>query len=105
VAGGWLRETLEKIRQFFTLRGVDMEELITAASTTASAPIAGTATPGQGLEADALSDIFGVEIEAAPRAPVLHKRASKALPAKRAKPTTKAKGKVTAIAPKAKKKN
>lgn len=53
----------EQPEHFFTLRGVEMQELITAASTTAT-----TATPAEADDALAgadLTDIFGVEIEAA----------------------------------------
>ena len=56
----------EKPELFFTLRGVDMEELITAASANATAPIDGTSAPGKSLEDASLSEIFGVEIESAP---------------------------------------
>lgn len=48
---------------FFTLRGADMEELITAASRSAAA--AGAAPAADGLDAGDLSAIFGVEIETA----------------------------------------
>ena len=85
----------EKPELFFTLRGVAMEELLTAASASATASIAGTNAPGQGIEDAALSDIFGIEIEtAAPiPGPVLGKSVHKNLPPKRAKPTAKAKRK------------
>ncbi len=58
----------EKPELFFTLRGVDMQELITAASASAVAPVAGPA-PDAALASANLSEIFGVEIEAAPVAP------------------------------------
>ena len=50
---------------FFTLRGVDMGQLITAASATATAPIAGATAPDKALAGADLSEIFGVEIERA----------------------------------------
>ena len=96
----------EKPELFFTLRGVKMEELLSAATATATTPIAGATAPGQGLEDAALSEIFGVEIEAAAPLPVPPaapgKRTQKISPTKRAKPAVKAKRK--AAAPKAKKK-
>ena len=96
----------EKPELFFTLRGVKMEELLSAATATATTPIAGASAPGQGLEDAALSEIFGVEIEAAAPLPVPPaapgKRTQKISPTKRAKPAVKAKRK--AAAPKAKKK-
>lgn len=54
----------EKPELFFILRGVNMEELLTAASATATASLE-VAAKGQGIEDAVLSDIFGVEIEAA----------------------------------------
>ena len=94
----------EKPELFFTLRGVKMEELLSAATATATTPIAGASAPGQGLEDAALSEIFGVEIEAAAPLPVPPaapgKRTQKISPTKRAKPAVKAKRK--AAAPKAK---
>ena len=96
----------EKPELFFTLRGVKMEELLSAATATATTPIAGASAPGQGIEEAALSEIFGVEIEAAAPLPVPPaapgKRTQKISPTKRAKPAVKAKRK--AAAPKAKKK-
>lgn len=53
----------EKPELFFTLRGVRMEELITAASSTATAPLGGSTATGKEIEESALGDIFGVEIE------------------------------------------
>lgn len=53
----------EKPGLFFTLRGVDMEELLTAASASATAPIAPGATTGAALAGADLTEIFGVEIE------------------------------------------
>ena len=56
---------------FFTLRGVDMQDLITAASATATAPIA--AAGDDTLAGADLAEIFGVEIETTP-APALAPR-------------------------------
>lgn len=54
---------------FFILRGVDMQELVSAASASAvSAPMAGGSAAGKGITDDDLSEIFGVEIESAPPA-------------------------------------
>ena len=47
---------------FFTLRGVNMQELISAASESATASEQGKSTKGALAEAD-LSELFGVEIE------------------------------------------
>jgi uncharacterized Zn finger protein len=47
---------------FFVLRGVDMQELITAASSTATGPLSQGVDYG-GLSGDELSQIFGVELE------------------------------------------
>lgn len=53
---------------FFTLRGVDMQELISAASVTATTPMAQSGAPDSALAGEDLSQMFGVEIEAAPAA-------------------------------------
>ena len=67
---------------FFTLRGADMQELITAA--TATAAIADKGTDQAGLADDDLSAIFGVEIESAtPKK--LPKKAVPKKPVKKAK--------------------
>ncbi len=97
----------EKPELFFTLRGVDMQELLTAASANATAPIPGADAPDKGLDDAALSDIFGVEIEAAAptpasepaAAPAPAKRARKPLPAARAKAKAKAKPRRKAKSP------
>ena len=81
----------EKPELFFTLRGVDMQELLTAASATATAAVTGP-TSDAGLMGANLSEIFGVEIEAdAPRtpkppAPAKKARKTDAAPNKREKP-------------------
>jgi uncharacterized Zn finger protein len=49
---------------FFTLRGVDMQDLISAASASATAPVAGA--DDDALTGADLGEIFGVEIDAAP---------------------------------------
>src|SRR5258706_3138227 len=49
---------------FFTLRGVDMQDLITAASVSATAPVAPAADDA--LTGADLGEIFGVEIESTP---------------------------------------
>ncbi|MFM7102377.1 MAG: hypothetical protein ACKO3N_14530 [Verrucomicrobiota bacterium] len=48
---------------FFTLRGVDMQDLIAAASQAAAAPQEG---PSSGLAGEDLSALFGVELESTP---------------------------------------
>ncbi len=88
----------EKPELFFTLRGVQMEELVTAASATATAPIAGASSGDQVIADAALSEIFGVEIETAAPAPAPAAapatRVSKPASSKRAKPPKKASRKV-----------
>ena len=81
----------EKPELFFILRGVDMEELLAAASTTATVSISGAMAPGTGIDEADFSEIFGVEIEAA--APLLAAAGrAKGIPKKRSvKPTAKAK--------------
>ena len=55
---------------FFILRGVDMQELMKAATASAvRAPKASTSATAKAIDDDALSEIFGVEIEAALPAP------------------------------------
>jgi len=84
---------------FFTLRGVEMQELITAASATAAAPVIDSTSTASSLAEGDLSEIFGVEIEsaAAPAPPVAapitkpvrytkQKQKSRAKPAARRKP-------------------
>jgi uncharacterized Zn finger protein len=53
----------EKPDLFFVLRGVDMGELLTAASATATAPLTGVPGPEAALAGSDLAEIFGVEIE------------------------------------------
>ncbi len=59
----------EKPELFFTLRGVDMQELVTAASATATAPVTGAPGADTTLAGADLTEIFGVEIESAPPPP------------------------------------
>jgi uncharacterized Zn finger protein len=54
---------------FFTLRGVDMQELITAASTAATADLTAAAPADAALAGADLSALFGVELETADAAP------------------------------------
>ncbi len=56
----------EQPELFFTLRGVDMQELVTAASATATAPIAPASDTASALTGADLTEIFGVEIESGP---------------------------------------
>lgn len=97
---------------FFVLRGVDMQELIKAATASAvRAPKAGASATAKAIDDDALSEIFGVEVEttvpaparpirrgtkkqpAAKRAPAVakHKAAEKAKPVAKAKTAVKVK--------------
>ena len=71
---------------FFTLRGVDMQELISAASQTAAAPIAGKSKKPALANAD-LSELFGVEIEG-DRAPASKPKRAAAKPKAKAKTKT-----------------
>ncbi|MBE0543414.1 MAG: SWIM zinc finger family protein [Verrucomicrobia bacterium] len=66
----------EKPELFFTLRGVDMQELVTAASTTATTPIASAPAADTALAGADLTEIFGVEIESgATPAPIIETKA------------------------------
>lgn len=60
----------EQPELFFTLRGVEMEELLTAASVSATTTEGATATPDTALTGADLTEIFGVEIETAPAAAI-----------------------------------
>ena len=71
---------------FFTLRGVDMQELISAASQTAAAPIAGKSKKPALANAD-LSELFGVEIEG-DRVPASKPKRAAAKPKAKAKTKT-----------------
>lgn len=51
---------------FFTLRGVDVQDLITSASATATSSLTGTATADTTLTDTDLSAIFDIEIESPP---------------------------------------
>jgi uncharacterized Zn finger protein len=69
---------------FFTLRGVDMQALIVAASAGATDPLAGTAE-ASALAGEDLSALFGVEIETTPTTPTKQAKpaAAKKTPAKK----------------------
>lgn len=54
----------EKPELFFTLRGVDVQDLIASASTTATSSLAGAPDTGTALADTDLSALFGVELEA-----------------------------------------
>lgn len=75
----------EKPELFFTLRGVDMQELVTAASTTATTPLASAPAADTALAGVDLTEIFGVEIESG--AAPAHAVEVKPTPARWAKPT------------------
>ena len=55
---------------FFTLRGVDVQDLITTASATATSSLAGATAADLALTDTDLSALFGVEIESPASAPV-----------------------------------
>ncbi len=77
----------EKPELFFTLRGVDMQELVTAASTTATTPIASTPAADTALAGADLAEIFGVELEAGDvAAPTVEAKPPPARPAKPIRP-------------------
>ncbi len=81
---------------FFTLRGADVQELITAAASNA-ASVGGTPA-GDGLDAGDLSDIFGVEIDSASPLPQAVTAAPLGKPAAKQTPKPKAKSPVKAPA-------
>ncbi len=90
----------EKPELFFTLRGVDMQELITAASTSATTPVIAGNAVDTALEGADLTEIFGVELETTEAAPstvakpvlALARKSprKKSVPAKKIKPKTRA---------------
>ena len=53
----------EKPELFFTLRGVDMQELVTAVGDSAASPIAAGQAAATALDGADLTEIFGVEME------------------------------------------
>jgi uncharacterized Zn finger protein len=72
---------------FFTLRGVDMQDLITAASASATAPV--VAATEDALAGADLGEIFGIDIESAPASTTAAKPMSPKLrksPASKKKP-------------------
>lgn len=58
----------EKPEMFFTLRGVEMQDLIAAASDTVASPQEGSLAVDASLADANLSELFGVEIDLAPAA-------------------------------------
>jgi uncharacterized Zn finger protein len=78
----------EKPELFFVLRGVDMQEILTAASASATEQVSTSATDTTLAGAD-LADIFGVEIESS--APVVPAKPKPAPFAVRKKPVKKKK--------------
>ncbi len=81
---------------FFTLRGVEVSELVDAASASATT-VTGSAQSAMGLEESALSEIFGVEIEIGTRPsadpPKVKRKKTATKPARtvsKAKPAAKA---------------
>lgn len=83
---------------FFTLRGVDMQELITAAGNAAATDLTGTGPSDTALDDADLSTIFGVELDPAGAGPEptlpsaaipARKRSSSSRVRRAAKPTTK----------------
>jgi uncharacterized Zn finger protein len=74
----------EKPELFFTLRGVDMQELVTAASVTASTSATNAPAADAALAGADLTEIFGVEIEPAlPPTSVAARSPKRARPAKK----------------------
>lgn len=85
----------QKPELFFTLRGMDMQELLTAASASAVVPSGG---PADGTLADSsLSEIFGIEIETSPAAAPVPQ--SKPLGQVRSRAKAKGKGRAKAAIP------
>jgi uncharacterized Zn finger protein len=74
---------------FFTLRGVDMQELISAASANAVVPLASKTKPSALADAD-LSELFGVEIEDGAGAGTGTAKGKRKPSAKKTKPKPKA---------------
>ncbi len=99
----------ERPELFFTLRGVDMQELVTAASATAAAPVTGVPTADPALAGADLTEIFGVEIESSPAAPTgvevqpARRRRVRARAGSRMEPKAQRKRKVPAVRKPAKK--
>jgi uncharacterized Zn finger protein len=71
---------------FFTLRGVDMQELISAASTTATSSLAGAPPADAALAAGDLAAIFGVDIDLSTTPPPSEATAAEAGPAAASRP-------------------
>ena len=83
----------EKPELFFTLRGVDVQDLITSASATATTSLAGATAADTALADTDLSALFGVEIESSGSVPVPKpkKVAAKKSVARKPKPVAKQK--------------
>ncbi|MEI6193424.1 MAG: SWIM zinc finger family protein [Verrucomicrobiota bacterium] len=86
----------EKPELFFTLRGVDVGELITAASASAVAPHPAANTANAALDGENLAEIFGVEME-----PTASPEAATRTPANTLKPAWKITASVRKLKPKA----
>ena len=85
----------EKPELFFTLRGVDVQDLITSASVTATTSLTGAPADTAIADAD-LSALFGVELEAASAAPVPPPPTTKAAAKSPVKRTAKSSAKSSA---------
>ena len=79
----------EKPELFFTLRGVDMQELVTAASASAAEPISAAPAANTALEGADLAEMFGVEIESAAPPPLAPAKPSPTGPKVRKEPVKK----------------
>jgi uncharacterized Zn finger protein len=88
----------EKPELFFTLRAVDVQDLITSASVTATTSLTGAPADTAIADAD-LSALFGVELEAASAAPAPPPRATKAPAKSPVKLTAKSSAKLSAKPP------
>jgi uncharacterized Zn finger protein len=83
----------EKPELFFTLRGVDVQDLITSASATAASSLVGTSAADTAIADADLSAIFGIEVETSNTAaePSPAKATAKASPTRRKKSAAKSK--------------
>ena len=91
----------EQPELFFTLRGVDVQDLITSASATATSPLAGAPAADAGLADTDLSALFGVELESgnAAAAPAAAKARAKSPAPGKGKPAAKSKAVVKKKSP------
>lgn len=76
----------EKPELFFTLRGVDMQELLTAASASATEPLGVFSGENTALEGADLAEMFGVEIESSTPVPPAPAKPKSARPKVRKEP-------------------